>query len=120
MVASRAGLAGYCNAGAGGPLVGTGALTGILQSFFAYWLPYVNLRLFDRGVMSTIEIVRYCTFPGRVFHYDEFASEIQGGRINLLVKESNQTVPPSLAGANLERFQLFQVIGSYMILRRED
>jgi hypothetical protein len=87
--------------------------------FFAYWLPYVNLRLFNRSIMPQLDNVNYCTVPGGTFHYNEFAAAIQSGRINWLVLKSGQNLS-SFAGATFERFHPFTAIGRYIILRRED
>jgi hypothetical protein len=87
--------------------------------FFAYWLPYVNLRLFNRSIMPQLDVVNYCTIPGGVFHYNEFAAEIKNGGIKWIVIKSGQNLS-SFAGANLERFQPFTAMGRYTILRRED
>jgi hypothetical protein len=69
--------------------------------------------------MPQLDVANYCTVPGGVFHYNEFAAEIKNGGINWIVIKSGQNLP-SFAGANLERFHPFTAIGRYTILRRED
>jgi hypothetical protein len=87
--------------------------------FFAYWLPYVNLRLFDRAIMPQLDLVVYCTVPEGMFHNNEFAAEIKSGRINWIVKRREHDLS-SFAGVNLERFHPFTTIGRYTILRQEE
>jgi hypothetical protein len=81
---------------------------------FAYWVPYVNLRLFDRAVMPQVELVGACTYRRKTFRYDRFVEGVKSREIRFLVAR-RALIPESYAGADLTTFETITQIGDYVI-----
>jgi len=89
------------------------------RQVFAYWVPYVNVRLFERAVVPQVEIVGTCTYRRNVFRYDRFVADVKNGRVKFVVTKYGQILP-AFAGADLSRFEPLRRIGDFMILAQPD
>lgn len=86
---------------------------------FAYWLPYVNVRLFERAVAPQVEIVQNCTYPNKVLDYRRLVEDVRTGKIRFVATQATQMLR-SYAGADFGRFTRLGTFGGFVILGAPD